>query len=405
MDDDKNSSGSGLHFEQLDFDLLERSLQNQSSSEMVFQTLSIWLWGRLDVEFVAFCFSKKSDAQYVKTSDDGNIPSGSSVFQERKENAVSKNGVFVHSSGYISFPLEDFSNISEKVLLVIGKDKASGASFRPEEYRKFNPIIRILNKSLLYFTAELLNEEKSRLQYAFSRYVSPELVQNIISDGKAIDTSGEKQCLSVIFTDLKDFTSLTEEMNPPNLVRVLNMYLTEMTQVIISLGGTIDKFEGDAIMAFFGAPHRFPDHAVRCCLSALRMKKMENILNEQLLHEKLIQKPLFTRIGINTGDMIVGNIGSLQRLDYTIIGSNVNIASRIEDINKVYGTSVLISGETFRLVAPYFNCEYCDTAFLKGVKDAVPLYKLISEKENIPFYGNFENSEPASEMELLEPDL
>ncbi len=408
MEIDKQQSSGGIYFEQLDFDLLERSLQNQDSSEMVFQTLSIWLWGRLNVEFIAFYFKNADAPQYVKcfSNDESIVPAAEAFFQERKERRIPKSEIGVSADGFISFPFEDFKLLTEKAFLVIGKNTETQKVFSQEQYLKLRPVIRILNTSLLHIAASSLHEERNRLQYAFSRYVSPELVQSILLNEKGIQVGGEKQCLSVIFTDLRDFTPLTEKMAPSLLIRVLNMYLNEMTQVIVALGGTIDKFEGDAIMAFFGAPHSLPDHAVRCCLAALRMKKMETILNEQLIHEKLIPGPLFTRIGINTGDMIVGNIGSLQRLDYTIIGSNVNIASRIENANKQYNTSILISGETFRLVAPYFNCQYCDTTYLKGVKDKVSLYELISERTGItPSYMNFENTEPVSDIESLDADV
>jgi adenylate cyclase len=171
------------------------------------------------------------------------------------------------------------------------------------------------------------------------------------------------------------------------------MYLTEMSQVIISLGGTIDKFEGDAIMAFFGAPHELPDHAVRCCLAALRMKRMEKVLNDQLIREGLITTPLFTRIGINSGDMVVGNVGSLQRLDYTVIGSNVNIASRLENANKDFNTSVLISGSTYELVKDYFECSCLGHVTLKGVRRPVEVYQLMEQKAGVDLiYDNLRSS-------------
>jgi adenylate cyclase len=183
-----------------------------------------------------------------------------------------------------------------------------------------------------------------------------------------------------MFTDLQGFTTLSDSMDPVKLVRVLNMYLNEMSEVILALGGTIDKFEGDAIMAFFGAPIPMSDHAIKCCKAALRMKKMETIINNQLMAEKILTQPLHTRIGINSGDMVVGNVGSLKRIDYTIIGGNVNIAARIETVNKDYNTSVLIGEQTYELVKDYFVTRMVDTVKLRGISKPVVVYELLGEK-------------------------
>ncbi len=163
----------------------------------------------------------------------------------------------------------------------------------------------------------------------------------------------------------------------------MNLYLNEMSAVIVSLGGTIDKFEGDAIMAFFGAPAVMADHALQACRAAVRIKKMEYILNEQIIREKLSPERFFTRIGINSGEMIVGNIGSINRLNYTIIGNEVNIAARIETVNKKYGTGILVSEQTWRLVNSEFSGRRLDSVKLKGVSRPVTVYALGDEKSEI----------------------
>ena len=143
--------------------------------------------------------------------------------------------------------------------------KERTVEYESNEQMYFNPIARILGKSLLNLEAGRINKEKKQLQSAFSRYVSPDVVDQIIENPDILHLGGEKQILSVIFTDLEGFTEMSDGMDPVLLVRVLNLYLNEMSEVIIALGGTIDKFEGDAIMAFFGAPSPIKDHAIRCC--------------------------------------------------------------------------------------------------------------------------------------------
>lgn len=261
------------------------------------------------------------------------------MLEERKA-AKNKSDLIVHKSNGFSFPF--FLNNEVNGYVFVG-EKSSNERYHDSELEYMKPIARIMGKVVLLLETGRYKKEKNQLQSAFSKYVSPDVVDQIIHHPEIMHLGGEKQFLSVIFTDLQGFTAMSDSMDPVKLVRVLNMYLNEMSEVIIALGGTIDKFEGDAIMAFFGAPIPIPDHAVRCCKAALRMKKMEKIINNQLMIEKLIDKPLHTRIGINSGDMVVGNVGSLKRIDYTIIGGNVNIAARIENINKEYNTSILIS--------------------------------------------------------------
>ena len=247
--------------------------------------------------------------------------------------------------------------------------------------REMIPVVRTLNHVLVYLEAMKSRRERDMMRFAFSKYVSSDVVESLIENPEEVELGGKRAELSVIFTDLREFTSLSETLAPENLVKILNMYFSEMSEVIFGLGGTIDKFEGDAIMAFFGAPHTLVDHAVRCCLAALRLRRMERILNEQLVSSGLVSSPLYTRIGVNSGDMVVGNIGSASRFEYTIIGSNVNIASRIEDCNKKYGTQILISGRTFDMVKDFFVCRFVERTSLKGVSAPVDLYELVEESE------------------------
>lgn len=326
------------------------------------------------------------------------------MLEERKA-AKNKSDLILHKSNGFSFPF--FLNNEVNGYVFVG-EKSSNERYYDSELEYMKPIARIMGKVVLLLENGRYKKEKNQLQSAFSKYVSPDVVDQIIHHPEIMHLGGEKQFLSVIFTDLQGFTAMSDSMDPVKLVRVLNMYLNEMSEVIIALGGTIDKFEGDAIMAFFGAPIPIPDHAVRCCKAALRMKKMEKIINNQLMIEKLIDKPLHTRIGINSGDMVVGNVGSLKRIDYTIIGGNVNIAARIENINKEYNTSILISDQTYELVKDFFETRQVDTVMLRGISRPVTVYELLKEKlpqnqeNSAEVFDDFENIEVLEELEVID---
>ena len=326
------------------------------------------------------------------------------MLEERKA-AKNKSDLILHKSNGFSFPF--FLNNEVNGYVFVG-EKSSNERYHDSELEYMKPIARIMGKVVLLLETGRYKKEKNQLQSAFSKYVSPDVVDQIIHHPEIMHLGGEKQFLSVIFTDLQGFTAMSDSMDPVKLVRVLNMYLNEMSEVIIALGGTIDKFEGDAIMAFFGAPIPIPDHAVRCCKAALRMKKMEKIINNQLMIEKLIDKPLHTRIGINSGDMVVGNVGSLKRIDYTIIGGNVNIAARIENINKEYNTSILISDQTYELVKDFFETRQVDTVMLRGISRPVTVYELLKEKlpqnqeNSAEVFDDFENIEVLEELEVID---
>ena len=324
---------------------------------------------------------------------------------EERKTAKNKSDLIIHKSNGFSFPF--FLNNEVNGYVFVG-EKSSNERYHDSELEYMKPIARIMGKVVLLLETGRYKKEKNQLQSAFSKYVSPDVVDQIIHHPEIMHLGGEKQFLSVIFTDLQGFTAMSDSMDPVKLVRVLNMYLNEMSEVIIALGGTIDKFEGDAIMAFFGAPIPIPDHAVRCCKAALRMKKMEKIINNQLMIEKLIDKPLHTRIGINSGDMVVGNVGSLKRIDYTIIGGNVNIAARIENINKEYNTSILISDQTYELVKDFFETRQVDTVTLRGISRPVTVYELLKEKlpqnqeNSAEVFDDFENIEVLEELEVID---
>ena len=156
-----------------------------------------------------------------------------------------------------------------------------------------------------------------------------------------------------------------------------------MSDIILENKGTIDKYEGDAIISFFGAPYFFEDHSLKACASAIKMKQIEEELNNKILIEGIIDKPLRTRIGINTGDMFVGNMGTTNKFDYTMMGHNVNLAARLEGVNKLYGTYSMISEYTYEHVKDKVVCRKLDKVRVVNIKTPLRLYELICLKDEL----------------------
>ncbi|MQY76283.1 MAG: CHASE2 domain-containing protein, partial [Spirochaeta sp.] len=234
--------------------------------------------------------------------------------------------------------------------------------------------------ALTLFKFLILEEEKSFLRNAFSHYLSTDVINELISDPDKLNLGGEKKVLTAFFTDVQGFSTISEKLDPTDLVKLLNAYLTEMSDIIMDLRGTIDKYEGDAIISFFGAPIEYGSHARNACLAAVRMKKMESRLNEHFLKESLSPSALLTRMGINTGEMVVGNMGTAKKMDYTIMGNSVNLAARLEGVNKQYGTWVMISEATSQAAGDGFTVRKLDRVRVVGIQEPVRLFELIDEK-------------------------
>ncbi len=234
--------------------------------------------------------------------------------------------------------------------------------------------------TLFLFNFFSLEKEKSFLRNAFSHYLSTDVINELISNPDKLNLGGEKKELSAMFTDIQGFSSISEKLDPTDLVHLLNEYLTAMSNIILDYRGTIDKYEGDAIISFFGAPVEFTEHAAHACLAAVKMKRIEFDLNERFVTERMTPSPLFTRIGINTGPMVVGNMGTPKKMDYTIMGNAVNLASRLEGVNKMYGTGILISETTYQAGGNDFTVRKLDRVRVVGINTPVRLYELIEEK-------------------------
>ncbi|MDR2178317.1 MAG: adenylate/guanylate cyclase domain-containing protein [Treponema sp.] len=247
--------------------------------------------------------------------------------------------------------------------------------------------------------------QKRFIKSAFSRYLSPAVIDQIIADPSQLNLGGEKREMTAIFTDIRSFSTISEALGDPGkLVELLNFYLTRMSDIVLRNGGTIDKYEGDAIIAFFGAPVHTAEHARLACRSAVLMRRAEQDINREVIARGLITRevmdalvrkgilkspadpnPLFTRLGVNTGDMVVGNMGTPSKMDYTIMGDAVNLAARLEGINKQYNTGgSLISEYTMAHLGGEFVLRPLSRVRVVGKNIPIRLYELLDIREEAP---------------------
>ncbi|MFP4563846.1 MAG: CHASE2 domain-containing protein [Spirochaetia bacterium] len=241
------------------------------------------------------------------------------------------------------------------------------------------PAIAVFFGFLSVVVYRIMTEErdKARIRDMFGKYVSPKVVDQILENPPEL--GGTDKNITVCFSDIRGFTTLSESMTPQELVGHLNLYLTAMTDIILEYEGTLDKYVGDEIMWFFGAPVPQEDHALRACKCVLKQMQKLNALNEGWSDERKID----IGIGVNSGIMTVGNMGSLGRMNYTVTGDNVNLGARLEGTNKQYGTNVIISEFTYGLVKDKVIVRELDNIRVKGKNKPVLIYELIDVPEGI----------------------
>ncbi len=237
----------------------------------------------------------------------------------------------------------------------------------------------------------LEGRQKRFIKNAFSQYLSPIFIEELIRNPERLKLGGERKVLTMFFSDLQGFTSISEKMDPEELTAFLNLYLTAMTDIIHEEGGTVDKYEGDAIIAFWNAPLDMPDHAARAVSASLRcLKKLEEMQPEL---KKWVDKEVRMRIGINTGPAVVGNMGSHDRFDYTMLGDAVNLAARLEGVNKQFGTWVLISEDTKKEAGEAFPVRQVAKVTVVGRAEPLSIYEPLSREnycENEQKYERFQ---------------
>lgn len=242
-----------------------------------------------------------------------------------------------------------------------------------------NEIVQSRVKEIILLS-EAIQTMKTGLR-AFKRYVPSNLVKQLIRRGENARLGGTRKTIVAFFSDIKDFTTITHHSDPDGLMAQLNEYLDSFTNIITDEMGTIDKYIGDSIMAFWGAPDDIDNPCHHAANAALRFLKKLDSLNRKWINEG--REPFYTRIGIHIGEAIVGNVGSSERINYTAIGDTINIASRLEGINKEYNTNILVSEAVYQQIQEDFILNEIGHASLKGIKEKVLVYSLIARRKPI----------------------
>ena len=228
--------------------------------------------------------------------------------------------------------------------------------------------------------ADAVDRMKASLR-SFGRYVPRQLVQDVLRSGEEARLGGHSRVLSLYFSDVAGFTRISELMSPSELVEYLGEYLQEMTQIIEAHQGAVDKFIGDGILALFNAPRDVENHAAAACRAALRSQERLRVLRERWLAQG--REPMRVRIGLHTGETIVGNIGTPDRFEYTVTGDAVNLASRLEGVNKVYGTAILASDDTRAAAGPEFEWRTVDRVAVVGRARGTLVCELLGERGSV----------------------
>ncbi|MDY6935581.1 MAG: CHASE2 domain-containing protein [Spirochaetota bacterium] len=254
-------------------------------------------------------------------------------------------------------------------------------------FAQFNILFDELGATLAIFlpsatiaAIKFMREESQKrfIKHAFSHYLSPKVIDEIIKEPELLKLGGESRFLTIFFSDVAQFSAISEALSPTDLVHLLNEYLSEMTDIILKHNGTVDKYEGDAIMAFYGAPQHLEDHAIKACLAAIdmqnRLKDMRMAWRKHGKHE------LYVRMGLNTGVAVVGNMGSRTRMDYTVMGDSVNLASRLEGANKNYETYTMISESTYNAAKDHIVARQLDVIQVVGKDVPIQVYELIGKE-------------------------
>jgi adenylate cyclase len=240
-----------------------------------------------------------------------------------------------------------------------------------------SPILAVLagyvSSTVYHFVVE--RKQRMLIKTMFSTYVNPSVVEELITNPDKLKLGGERRELSVLFSDIEGFTTISEQLESQELVSLLNEYLSTMTEIVLRNDGTLDKFEGDAVVAFWGAPIPQEDHALRACRCAVQMQ--EALIEIRGVWQAQNKPRINVRIGINTGEMVVGNMGGARRFDYTVIGDSVNLASRLEGANKQYHTGILVSERTYEFVKDQIRGRELDLIAVKGRSAPLRIFELL----------------------------
>jgi len=246
-------------------------------------------------------------------------------------------------------------------------------------FPEFTVLLTLTGAAVLNYSIE--GKERRFIKGVFRHYLSPAVIERIIENPKLLQLGGEKREITSFFSDVAGFTSLSEKMAPEEMVKLLNAYLSEMTDIILDAGGTLDKYEGDAIVAFWNAPLDEPDHALKACRAALECQRRLKELRPEFL--KRYGHEITMRIGLNSGPAVVGNMGSSRRFDYTAMGDTINLAARLESACKQYQVSILAGENTYSHLEDILAAREADIIRVVGKQIPVRIFQIIGEKEKV----------------------
>lgn len=288
-------------------------------------------------------------ANTIQTITDG------AIFKSKKSVDALAVVVLVFVSVAAAFGIKSFPKLLlAEIIILIAYDLAAFLSFdRFFIVDLFYPNLAVIlgagvSVAFQYITT---HKEKKFIQDSFSRYLAPQVVVELMKDPSRLRLGGERKTVTILFSDIRGFTTISEKMSPEHLTKFMNRYLTAMSQTVFDHDGVVDKYIGDAVMAFWGAPIDDDNHALHGVLAALdMMKRLEEFNRES---ERLGEPVIDIGIGLNSGEVTVGNMGSEKRFDYTVMGDNVNLASRLEGLNKTYATHIIISQATVDALGQY----------------------------------------------------
>ncbi len=241
--------------------------------------------------------------------------------------------------------------------------------------------------SLTFVTATLINYMTERrhsklVRHIFEHYLDRSVVRTLINNPDQVKLGGERRTATVLFSDVADFTNTSEKLEPEQLFAFMNLYLNAMTAIIIEEGGFVDKFVGDEIVAIFGAPNDLPDHAARACRAIVRMQAKVAALQPEF-RQLGCTNEIFFRAGLSTGELVVGNMGSEERMNYTAMGDVMNLGARLESANKQYGTRVLASSTTAQSAGSDYTFRSHDRVRVKGKDQAVPISEFVGRSDAV----------------------
>lgn len=271
--------------------------------------------------------------------------------------------------------LELTSQIEKLRLKTNVKEKLLGRTLRESEV--ISQKLALKQEELRKLNAQL-EKAKNLLKQSFQRYVSAQIVEEILQSSEPVNLKGQRKTVSILLSDIRGFTALSERLDPEDLVWLLNSYLSEMIDIIFEHEGTLDKFMGDAVLALFGAPVGHDDDALRAVRTAVAMQEKLREMND--IWSTNGKPNIEIGIGISTGEVVVGNIGSEKRMEYTVIGQDVNYAQRIEALTKELPADILVSESTYERIKDFVLAEKYEPLTIKGKKEPIVVYSIFGLK-------------------------